>query len=66
MAYGVVVFFDRKGSEEAVQVLHVGDVAAEADDGGVGEYAEALDVCEAGEGAVGCWWEKPGSVWAGG
>lgn len=35
------------------QVLLVGDVAAEADDGGVVEGDEALDICEAGEGAVG-------------
>jgi hypothetical protein len=54
MACGRVVFFDGEGGQEAVQVLHVGDVAAEADDGGVGEGAEALDVCESGEGAVGC------------
>lgn len=38
--------------EVAVEVLHVGDVAAEAEDGGVGEGAETLDVGEAGEGAV--------------
>ena len=54
-----VGFFDREGLEEAVEVLHVGDVAAEADYGGWGagggEGAEALDVCEAREGAVGCW-----------
>lgn len=53
-------FFDGEGLQEAVEVLHVGDVAAEADDGsggpGGGEGAEALDVCEAREGAVrGCW-----------
>lgn len=35
-------------------MLHVGDVAAEADDCGVGVGAEAFDVGEAGEGAVGC------------
>lgn len=55
-----VGFFDGEGLKEAVEVLHVGDVAAEADDGGGGagggEGAEALDVCEAREGAVGgCW-----------
>jgi len=32
--------------------LHVGDVAAKADDGGVGEGPEAFDIGEAGEGAV--------------
>lgn len=55
-----VGFFDGEGLEEAVEVLHVGDVAAEANYGGWGagggEGAEALDVCEAGEGAVGCCW----------
>lgn len=35
-----------------VEVLHVGDVAAKANDGGVGKGADALDVGEAGEGAV--------------
>lgn len=46
-------FFDGEGLEEAVEILHVGDVAAEANDGGWGagggEGAEALDVCEARE-----------------
>ena len=37
----------------AVDVLHVGDVAAEADDGRLGEGTEALDVGVAGHGAVG-------------
>ena len=37
------------------QVLLVGDVAAEADNGGVVEGKETLDVCEAGERAVGGW-----------
>jgi hypothetical protein len=32
-----------------VEVLHVGDVAGEADDGGASEGAQALDVGEAGE-----------------
>ena len=44
--------------EVAVEVLHVRDVAAEADDGLVLEGAEALDVGEAGEGAVGCCLEE--------
>lgn len=39
----------------AVEVLHVGDVAAEAHDGGVGESAETLDIGETGKGAVGCY-----------
>jgi len=55
VACGGVVFFDGEGVEEAVEVLHVGDVAAETDDAGVGEGAEALDICESGKGAIGCW-----------
>ena len=54
MACRGVVFFDGEGVEEAVEILHVGDVAAKADDGGIGEGAKALDICESGEGAVGC------------
>ena len=49
-----VVFVNVEGVEHAVYVLHVGDVAADAEDGGGVENAEALDVGEAGEGAVGC------------
>lgn len=56
----VVVFAGRKGSEHAVEVLHVGDVAANAEDGGrlcVRESAEAVDVGKAGERTVGrCGW----------
>lgn len=62
VACGGVVFFDGEGVQEAVEILHVGNVAAEADDGGVGEGAETLDICKAGERAVGCWWEITGSV----
>lgn len=47
-----VCFFRVQRREQAVEVLHVGDVAAEADDGGVGEGPETLDVGEACEGAV--------------
>ena len=54
VARGAVVFARGEGGEEAVEVLHVGDVAADADDGGVVEGAEPLDVGEAGQGAVGC------------
>jgi hypothetical protein len=54
VAAGVVGFFDVEAVEETVEILHVGDIAAEANDGGAGEGAETLDVCEAGEGAVGC------------
>ncbi|KFY83220.1 hypothetical protein V500_10132, partial [Pseudogymnoascus sp. VKM F-4518 (FW-2643)] len=47
VAAGGIGFFDGEGLEKAVEVLHVGDVAAEADDGGWGpgggEGAEALD-----------------------
>ncbi|KAI9172068.1 HMG box protein [Paramyrothecium foliicola] len=39
--------------EVAVEVLHVGDVAAEANHGGVLERTQALNVREAGERAVG-------------
>ena len=52
-----VVFFDGEGDEHAGEVLHVGDVAADAEaDAGV-EAVEAFDVGEAGEGAIGCWVE---------
>lgn len=51
---GAVVFARGKGGEQAVEVLHVGDVAANTDDGGAVERAEALDVGEAGEGSIGC------------
>lgn len=51
---GLVGLGEGEVDEMAVEVLHVGDVAAEADDGGVGEGAETLDVGEAGERAVGC------------
>lgn len=47
-----VVFADVEGLQDSVEVLHVGDVSAEADDGGVGESAEAFHIGEAGEGAV--------------
>lgn len=49
-----VILADIDGFEESVDVLHVGDVTAESDDGVVAEDAKAFDVCEAGEGAVGC------------
>lgn len=39
----------------AVEVLHVRDVAAEANDRGIGKGAETFDVGEAGEGAVRRW-----------
>ena len=54
MAGGAVVLFHVERVEHAVDVLHVGDVAANADDGGGVEYPEAFDVGEAGEGTVGC------------
>lgn len=54
VADGGVGFFDVEAVEETVEILHVGDVTAKTDDGRAGEGAEALDVCEAGEGAVGC------------
>ncbi len=52
MAFGGLTFGDGEGVEHAVDVLHVGDVAADADDGGGVEGTEAFDVGEAGEGAV--------------
>lgn len=52
MAFRGMVFGDGKGVEEAVDVLHVGDVAADADYGGGVEGAEAFDIGEAGEGAI--------------
>lgn len=51
-AVGGVVLADGEGEQQPVEVLHVRDVAAEAEDGGFVEGAEALDVGEAGEGAV--------------
>ena len=45
---GGVVLVYVEGVEHAVDVLHVGDVAAYADDGGGVEDAEAFDVGEAG------------------
>lgn len=48
-----VVLADIDRFEESVDVLHVGDVAAESDDGIRTEDAETLDVCESGERAVG-------------
>lgn len=52
VAFGGVVFGDGERVEHAVDVLHVGNVAADADDGGGVEGTEAFDVGEAGEGAV--------------
>ena len=54
VAGGAVVLAHGQGGEGAVEVLHVGDVAADAENGGGVEFSEALDVGEAGEGAVGC------------
>lgn len=52
----LVGLVDGELRQVAVEVLHVRDVAAEADDRGAGELAQALDVGEAGEGTVrGCW-----------
>ena len=48
-----IVLADIDGFEESVNVLHVGDVTAETDDGVLAEYAETLDVCETGEGSIG-------------
>jgi len=51
MARGVVLP-DIEGAEQAIQVLHVGDIAAEADHRGVCEVTQAADVREAGERAI--------------
>lgn len=59
-AGGAVGFFDVETVEQAVEVLHVGDVATETDDGGVCEGAETLHICEASEGTVGCLFEPRG------
>jgi hypothetical protein len=50
-----VVFAHGERLEEPVEILHVGDVAAEADDAAVAEGADAFDGGEAGEGPVGGW-----------
>lgn len=48
-----IVLADIDGFEESVDVLHVGDVTAEPDDGVLAENAETLDVCETSEGSIG-------------
>ena len=50
-----VVLFDVEPVQQPVDVLHVRHVAADADYGAAVERAQALDVREAGEGAVGCY-----------
>ena len=47
-----VVFADGERCEQAVDVLHVRDIAAETEDGLVVELAETLDVWKSGERAV--------------
>lgn len=54
MAGRGVVFGDIEGIEEAVEILHVRDIAADADNGFGVEGTETLYVCETGEGTVGC------------
>ena len=49
-----MVFGDGERVEEAVDVLHVGDVTADSDYGGRVEGSEAFDIGEAGERAIGC------------
>lgn len=51
---GAVGFFDVEAVEETVEVLHIGDIATETDDRGRSKLTETLDVCEAGQGTVGC------------
>lgn len=47
-----VVLFNLQRIEESVEVLHIADIATEADDGFLVEGFEAVDVGEAGEGTV--------------
>lgn len=49
-----VRLFDVKGLEEAIDVLHIRNIAAKADNCFAVERFQAVHVCEAGEGAVGC------------
>jgi hypothetical protein len=49
---GLVVLVDAQGAEEAVEVLHVGNIATKADDSLLVKDAQTLDVGEAGEGSV--------------
>ena len=53
MAIVGVGFFDVKRTKDAVKVLHVGHIPAEADYSCIVERAETLHVSEAGEGAIG-------------
>lgn len=52
---GGVLFAGCEGGQGAIEGLHVGDVAADAEDCAGVEGAQALDVSETGEGAVGCY-----------
>lgn len=52
-AAAAVILFHVQAQQQAVDVLHIADVAAEADDGFPVEALQALDVGEAGQGAVG-------------
>lgn len=49
---GTIVFLDVELVENAVDVLHVGDVAAEAHHSSFIKGSEALDISEAGERAI--------------
>jgi len=46
--FSLAILMNVEGREQAVEVLHVGDVAAEAKDTAAVEGAEATDVSEAG------------------
>lgn len=52
--FDLVVLMYIEGCEQAVEVLHVGDVATEAEDAAAVEGTKATDVGESGEGAVRC------------
>lgn len=55
VARGRVVLSHIEGVEKAVEVLHVRDVTAEADDSAGVEGAESVDGGETGEGSIGGW-----------
>jgi len=49
---GCVGLVEGEVDEMAVEILHIGNVAAEANDRGLGEGAESLDIGESGQRAV--------------
>ena len=55
VAFGRVRFRDGEGVQQPVDVLHVRDVTADADDRFRVERLQAFDVRKAGQGSVRCW-----------